>query len=138
MARTYDQFSGAVQVLKMPRIGTFNGTIAAAAALSTFKVPPGVNGEVLGYSMAIGVGGTVAAAGPKITVVRSLAGTGSTPLGTISLVGTYADAATVSGTVTSTGTFIAGDTLIFKSVAGTVALELTEIDAYVTWRERYA
>lgn len=120
------------------RIGTHNGTIAAAANKGVVKVPPGINGEVVGWSFRIGVGGTVGAAGPPLTINRSLAGTGTAePIGTMSIVGTNADGKTYSGTATTTGTFLADDEIQIRSVAGTVALQLTEIECWVSWQERY-
>jgi hypothetical protein len=138
MALYDDDCYQGVRMLKIRPIGTLAGTCATAARLVDFTVPPGMNGEVLGYSAVVNVDGTdVAAAGPGVTFNRSLAGTGTkVPLGTLTLVGTNAVGKQYTGTMTTKGTFLAGDVLSVWSVAGSVATLPREIDVYLTWRER--
>ena len=94
-----------------------SGTIASAAKVARVRFPRAV--EVTGVSYFNHTGGT--AAGPKVTVNKSLAGTGSAvPFGTANIAGTVANNTGADMEITATE-FAAGDHLIINSVAGTAA-----------------
>lgn len=95
---------------------TLNGTIAAAAEFA--RVTAFQNIKVTDYNMNVRTGGT--AAGPSFTINKSAAGTGAlAAIGTATF-GTIANNTNQDGTLTSTA-FAAGDDIVLKSVAGTVA-----------------
>lgn len=133
MGRSYDDNSfGAVH--QLPRTGvSISGTQAAAAELFVWKASANLNGKVTGASYNITTGGT--AAGPTVTLERSLAGTGAAEVfGTLAF-GTAANSTAGNMTLTTTN-FVAGDEIRLKTVAGTAAATPV-VDFFIEWQERY-
>lgn len=96
---------------------TVNGTIASSATIAAIRIPRGI--KVSKLSVYNYTGGT--AAGPKITVGYSYAGTGTlTNFGTANIAGTVADASGSAHSITATQ-LTSGDLLIIQKVAGTAA-----------------
>jgi len=92
-----------------------SGTIATAAKVARIRFPRAV--KVSGVSYFNHTGGT--AAGPSVTVNKSVAGTGTaSAFGTANIAGTVGDNTGADMTITATE-FSAGDHLIINSVAGT-------------------
>lgn len=91
----------------------------AASDTAVFRMPMSTNVRVAGTArIRLNVGGT--AAGPTVTIGKSLAGTGA-----VTVIGTYASGTAANGTVASialTSTdFDPGDELVITNLAGTAA-----------------
>lgn len=124
--RSYSAF-GAQTLFPVGATLTLNGTQAATVGVAgcIFKVPSTWNGILKSVSAYIVTGGTVAAAGVKALIQRSLAGTGSyVTIGSLAFLGTYADATSQAGGVDETVTVLGGDILRLAIAAGTVAQAL--------------
>lgn len=139
MPRLYDGDSYNSYKLFGPFAGnTINGTVAAAAAIKTLKVPANTNGEVTGITAVVTTGGTVGSAKAlAIAVGRSLAGTGAVELcGTLTLGSVVADGTAYTANCTG-GTFIAGDVLSIRTAATLTAAYAPVVDFMLEYKERY-
>jgi len=124
--RSYSAF-GQQTFVVMGRDATLGGTNAAVAGITgcIFKVPSTWNGILKSVAAYIKTGGTVASAGVVGLIQRSLAGTGSyASIGTLTFLGTYADATILVGAVDSSVAVLGGDILRLAVGAGTVAQTL--------------
>lgn len=124
--RSYSAF-GQQQLFTFGHGVSLAGTNAAVAGIAgcIFKVPSTWNGVLKSVSAYIVTGGTVASAGVVGLIQRSLAGTGTfASIGTLTFLGTYADATVLAGTVDSTVVVLGGDILRLAIGAGTVAQTL--------------
>lgn len=134
MGRSYDDDSFSV-VHQLPVIGkTIAGTQAASAEVFVWKVSSNLTaGKVPAVAYNITTGGT--AAGPAVTIERSLAGTGAAEVfGTLTF-GTVANSTAGNMSITSTN-FLAGDEVRIKTVVGTAASSPI-VDFFIGWQERY-
>ena len=119
MAGTYDHASNNTRrVLKFDASGGISAAGTAASDTELVRIPILDSITIDSARMVAMTGGT--AAGPTIAIAKSLGGTGAlSDLGTKS-VGTSANNAALTFTVTST-TLVAGDHLVLYVKAGTAA-----------------
>ncbi len=139
MGRLYDDDSfGGYRIIGPFAGNTVNGTIAAAATIKSFKVPPNTNGQLTSITAIVTTGGTVGSAKAiAIAVGRSLAGTGNNEFcGTLTLGSAVADGTAYSQALTA-GTFLAGDVIAIRTAATLTANYAPVIDFLLEFKERY-